>query len=77
MSCGGSPRLVWSCPFTWTRSWNRSTADGRFSTAPGQKHLHVQNKRGIGKGMSEAPEVLIVNGPAIDDKPAESPDLFG
>jgi DNA adenine methylase len=26
-----------------------------------QKHLHVQNKRGIGKGMTTAPEVLLIN----------------
>lgn len=30
-----------------------------------QKHLHVQNKRGIGKGMASAPEVLLINGPAF------------
>lgn len=29
------------------------------------KHLHVQNKRGIGKGMTAAPEVLLINGPPI------------
>ncbi len=31
-----------------------------------QKHMRVQNARGIGKGMCSAPEVLVINGPAID-----------
>jgi DNA adenine methylase len=30
-----------------------------------QKHLHVQNKRGMGR--KEAPEVLLINGPAYAD----------
>lgn len=30
-----------------------------------QKHLHVQNKRGMGR--KEAPEVLLINGPAFED----------
>lgn len=42
-----------------------------------QKHLHVQNKRGMGR--NEAPEVLLINGPARlsndDGTPAEK-DLF-
>lgn len=29
-----------------------------------QKHLHVQNKRGMGR--KEAPEVLLINGPAFE-----------
>jgi DNA adenine methylase len=38
-----------------------------------QKHLHVQNQRGVGKGMDTAPEVLLVNGPAFGDRE----ELFG
>jgi site-specific DNA-adenine methylase len=30
------------------------------------KHLHVQNKRGMGR--KEAPEVLLINGPAVVQK---------
>ena len=36
-----------------------------------QKHLHVQNKRGMGRGMASAPEVLLINGPAIGGEPAK------
>jgi len=38
------------------------------------KHLHVQNKRGAKR--HDAPEVLLINGPAIAAEP-EEPDFFG